>query len=196
MKTVEIIGYKRANLGKSSSKQYREEGLVPSVLYGGAEQVHFAAPMILFRDLVYTSEARFVNLNIEGKEYQAILQDIQFHPVSEIILHADFLLIDKSRKIKMNIPIAFNGVPVGVERGGNLVRKKSALKIQAFPQDMPEQIDIDLSGLDFHQSIKVVDLKLNNIEVLDPKQATIAVIEVPRAAKVAAEETGKGGKKK
>ena len=91
MKTVEIIGFKRANLGKTEAKRLRAEGYVPSVIYGGEEQIHFYAPMILFRDLVYTDEAHFVNLNIEGDIYEAILQDIQFHPVSEIIMHADFL---------------------------------------------------------------------------------------------------------
>ena len=90
MKTVEIIGYKRANLGKKEAKKLRSEAMVPAVLYGGDQHVHFYAPMILFRELVYTSEAHFVNLNIEGDEYQGILQDVTFHPVSEIILHADF----------------------------------------------------------------------------------------------------------
>ena len=86
MKTVEIIGYKRANLGKTESKKLRSESFVPCVVYGGKEQIHFSAPMILFRDLVYTPEARFVELNIEGEVIKAILQDIQFHPVSEVIL--------------------------------------------------------------------------------------------------------------
>ncbi len=93
MRTVEIIGYKRANLGKADAKRLREDSQVPCVLYGGKEQVHFHAPMILFRDLVYTPEAAFVKINVEGEEFSAILQDVQFHPVSEIILHADFLLL-------------------------------------------------------------------------------------------------------
>ena len=91
MKTLEIIGYQRANLGKKESKQLREEGNVPCVLYGGDEQVHFYAPMILFRPLVYTDQAHFVILNIEGVEKRCILQDIQFHPVNEMIMHADFI---------------------------------------------------------------------------------------------------------
>jgi len=89
MRTIEIIGYKRANLGKAEAKRLRAESNVPCVLYGGKEQIHFYAPMILFRELVYTPEAAYVKLNIEGDEYSAILQDIQFHPVNEIILHAD-----------------------------------------------------------------------------------------------------------
>ena len=188
MKTVEIIGYKRANLGKSGSQKLRDEGLVPCVLYGGDQQVHFYSPMILFRELVYTNEAHFVHINIEGEECQAILQEVQFHPVSEIILHADFLKIAEDRKIKMNIPARLVGQAPGVSKGGTLIRKRAALKVYAFPKDMPDHIDVDVSTLDFHHAIKVGDMKMAGLEFLDPKQATIAAVEVPRAAKLAAEE--------
>src|ERR1044071_2160229 len=103
MKTIEIIGYRRANLGKSDAQKVRDDGNVPCVLYGGNEQVHFSAPMILFRDLIYTNEAHFVHLNIEGEECQAILQEVQFHPVSEILLHADFLRFFGDLMIKIKI---------------------------------------------------------------------------------------------
>ncbi len=188
MKTVEIIGYRRANLGKADSQRLRDEGLVPCVLYGGNEQVHFYSPMILFRDLVYTNEAHFVHLNIEGEEFQAILQEVQFHPVSEIILHADFLRIAEDRKIKMNIPIRLIGTAPGVAKGGTLVRKRQALKVHAFPKNMPDHIDVDVSELDFHHAVKVSDIKMEGLEFLDPTQASIAVVEVPRAAKMAADE--------
>ncbi|MBT1705328.1 50S ribosomal protein L25/general stress protein Ctc [Chryseosolibacter indicus] len=187
MKTVEIIGYKRANLGKADSQRLRDEGLVPCVLYGGNEQVHFYSPMILFRDLVYTNEAHFVHLNIEGEEAQAILQEVQFHPVSEVLLHADFLRISEERKIKMSIPARLVGQAPGVSKGGTLVRKRAALKVYGFPKDMPDHIDIDVSSLDFHHAIKVGDLNIQGLEFLDPKQATIAAVEVPRAAKMAAD---------
>jgi large subunit ribosomal protein L25 len=189
MKTVEIIGYRRANLGKVGSQKVREEGYVPCVLYGGNEQVHFSAPAILFRDLVYTNEAHFVHINIEGEECQAILQEVQFHPVSEIILHADFLKISEERKIKMQIPTRLVGQAPGVAKGGMLVRKRASLKVYGFPKDMPDHIDVDCSTLDFHHSVKVGDMKLENIEFLDPKQASIAVVEVSRAAKMADETT-------
>jgi large subunit ribosomal protein L25 len=188
MKTVEIIGYKRANLGKSGSQKLREDGLVPCVLYGGDEQIHFASPAILFRDLVYTNEAHFVHFNIEGVEGQAILQEVQFHPVSEIILHADFLRISEDRKIKMSIPARLVGNAPGVAKGGALIRKRAALKVYGFPKDMPDHIDVDVSSLDFHHAIKIGDMKLEGLEFLDPKQATIAAVEVPRAAKLAAED--------
>jgi large subunit ribosomal protein L25 len=188
MKTVEIIGYRRANLGKSDAQRVRDEGMVPCVLYGGKDQVHFNAPMILFRELVYTNEAHFVHLNIEGEQSQAILQEIQFHPVSEIILHADFLRISEDRKIRMDIPTRLVGKAPGVEKGGTLVRKRGTLKVFAFAKDMPDHIDVDVSALDFHHSVKVGDVKMKNLEFVDPKQASIAVVEVPRAAKLAADD--------
>lgn len=188
MKTVEIVGYKRANLGKSESQRLRNEGFVPCVVYGGNQQVHFYAPMILFRELVYTNEAHFVHLNIEGEESEAILQEVQFHPVSEIILHADFLKIEEGRKIKMNIPIRLVGKAPGVDKGGALIRKKATLKVSGFPKDMPDHIDVDVSTLDFHHAVKVSDMKMEGLEFLDPKAAAIAAVEVPRAAKLAAEE--------
>lgn len=188
MKTIEIVGYKRANLGKAESKRIRDEGFVPCVVYGGTEQIHFYAPMILFRDLVYTNEAHFVHLNIEGEESQAILQEVQFHPVSEIILHADFLKITEDRKIKMNIPIKLVGLAAGVVKGGTLVRKKASLKVYGFPKDMPDHIDVDVTTLDFHHAIKVSDMEYKNLEFLDPPAAAIAAVEVSRAAKMAVED--------
>jgi large subunit ribosomal protein L25 len=188
MKTVEIIGYRRANLGKSDAQRVRDEGNVPCVLYGGNDQVHFTSPMILFRDLIYTNEAHFVHLNIEGEECEAILQEVQFHPVSEILLHADFLRISGDRKIKMQIPVRLVGQAPGVAKGGALVRKRAALKVYAFPKDMPDHIDVDVSELDFHHAIKISDMKMDKLEFLDPKPAAIAAVEVPRAAKMAAED--------
>lgn len=188
MKTIEIVGYKRANLGKSESQRLRNDGYVPCVVYGGNEQVHFYAPMILFRDLVYTNEAHFVHLNVEGEESKAILQEVQFHPVSEIILHADFLKIADDRKIKMSIPVRLVGKPKGVEKGGALVRKRAALKVYGFAKDMPDHIDVDVAELDFHHAVKVADMKIAGLDFLDPKQSAIAAVEVPRAAKLAAED--------
>ncbi len=191
MKTVEIIGYRRANLGKTDAENIRQAGHVPCVLYGGGEQIHFTSPVILFRDIVYTNEAHFVHLNIEGEECQAILQEAQFHPVSEIILHADFLRISEDRKIKMDIPTRLVGQAPGVAKGGTLVRKKASLKVMAFPKHMPDHIDVDCSALDFHHAVKVGDIKMENLLFVDPHQSSIAVVEVPRAAKMAAEDAAK-----
>ena len=132
METIEIIGYKRANLGKQNSKKLREEGNVPCVVYGGKEQIHFHSPMILFRDLVYTPGANFVKLNIEGVEKDAILQDIQFHPVSETILHADFLELQDDKKVKMEIPVKIIGNSPGVQQGGKILMRIRKLSLMAI----------------------------------------------------------------
>ncbi|MCA6075425.1 50S ribosomal protein L25/general stress protein Ctc [Fulvivirga sedimenti] len=190
MKTVEIIGFKRANLGKSESRRLRLEGNVPCVIYGGEEQVHFHAPMYLFRDLVYSDRAHFVTLNIEGDIYQAIMQDIQFHPVSEVLLHVDFLQLFEGKFVKMDIPVHFEGTSPGVTKGGTLIKKRRYLKIKALPKNMPEFIEVRLEKLDFGRSIKVGEINEVDFEILDPKIASVAVVEIPRAlrGKTAEEE--------
>ena len=188
MKTVEIIGYKRANLGKTESKKLRSESFVPCVVYGGKEQIHFSAPMILFRDLVYTPEARFVELNIEGKITKAILQDIQFHPVSEVILHADFLELFDNKLIKMSIPVVTHGIAPGIQSGGKLIMKMPKLMIKSLPEDMPESIDVDISKLELGKSIKVADLTPKEYEVLTNPLVTICSVNIPRVMKVETKE--------
>ncbi|MFP4093062.1 MAG: 50S ribosomal protein L25/general stress protein Ctc [Cyclobacteriaceae bacterium] len=194
MKTVEIIGYKRANLGKKEAKRLRAEGFVPGVVYGGenGEQLHFYAPVILFRPLVYTAEAHMVDLNIEGEHKRCILQDIQFHPVNEMIIHADFLELQEKKPVKMDIPVHLLGTAPGVGKGGNLMFKRRRLRLKALPKDMPEFIEVDISKLDFGKAIKVGEVKVPNAEILDSPLASIAVIEIPRALRgrtVADEET-------
>ena len=192
MNTIEIIGYKRANLGKQESKRLRADGNVPCVLYGGDEQIHFHAPMILFRDLVYTRDAHFVHLNIEGQEFRAILQDIQFHPVSEIILHADFLQLFEGKPIRMDVPVKLVGQSPSVVEGGILVHKRRTLSVLSLPNNMPSHIDVDISELIFHHSVKVQDVESDGFEILDTPIASIAVVEVPRALKAADDEEGEG----
>lgn len=190
MKTVEIIGYKRANLGKTEAKRLREEGMVPCVVYGGDHQIHFYAPMILFRDLVYTDEAHFALLTIEGEPepFEAIIQDVQFHPVSEIIMHADFLQLFRGTPIKMNIPVHPVGTAPGIQQGGKLIRKVKYLQIKALPKNMPEYIEVDVSKLGLGKSIKVGELQVGEYEILNSPLVTLAGIEVPRALK--GKETG------
>ncbi len=193
MRTIEIIGYKRANLGKAHSKRLRAEGQVPCVLYGGKEQIHFSAPMILFREIVYTPEAAFVKLNIEGDEYSAILQDIQFHPVNELILHADFLILSEDKPIKMDIPVKFSGTAPGIIQGGLLVVKLRKIKIKALPINMPEDITLDVSGLDLGKSVKVASIEAKDFEILNNSRITIASVEIPRALKADDEEEEEEG---
>lgn len=181
MKTVEIIGFKRANLGKTESKSLRAEGNVPSVLYGGKDQTHFHAPMILFRDLVYTPEARFVDLNIEGQKSKAILQDIQFHPVSEVILHADFLELFDDKPVMMDIPLKTVGTAPGVQSGGKLIMKLTHAKVKAIPANMPEFINVDISELQLGKTVKIGALQVGEYEILNSDLVTICSVEVPRA---------------
>ena len=188
MKIVEIIGYKRANLGKTESKRLRGESFVPCVVYGGKEQIHFSAPMILFRDLVYTPEARFVELNIEGEIKKAILKDIQFHPVSEVILHADFLELFDDKLIKMSIPVVTQGIAPGIQTGGRLIMKTPKIMIKSLPKDMPESINVDISKLELGKTIKVGDLAPQEYEVLTNPLVSICSVDVPRAMKGNTEE--------
>ncbi len=181
MKTVEIIGYNRANLGKTEAKQLRADGNVPCVLYGGKEQTHFYAPMILFRDVVYTPEARFVELNVEGKKVRAILQDLQFHPVSEVILHADFLELFDDKPVTMEIPLKTEGNAPGVQSGGKLIMKLTHLKVKALPANMPEFITIDINDLKLGKTIKVRELSQGDYEIQNSPLVSLCSVEVPRA---------------
>ena len=181
MQTLEIIGFKRANLGKSAAKSLRAEGNVPCVIYGGENQIHFYAPVIQFKELVYTPNVYFVNLNIEGEEIKCILQEIQFHPVSEIILHVDFLQLFTGKKVSMDIPVTLIGQSPGVLNGGVLVKKRRTLLVEALPENMPSDIEVSIDGLDFHKSVKVEVVEELDFTILDPGQDSIAVVEIPRA---------------
>ena len=182
MKNVEIIGYQRANLGKSNAKVLRAKGMVPCVLYGGGRQIHFATPAILFRDIIYTNEACFVNITVEGEEqsYRAILQEAQYHPVSEIILHADFFLLSDHKKVKMNIPVKTKGSAPGLQAGGKLIRKVKYLTIKALPKDMPEFVELDISNLELGKSAKVKELPDGKYEIMNNPMVTLVSVEIPR----------------
>ena len=193
MKTIEIIGFKRANLGKRESKDLRLDSNVPCVLYGGAEQIHFHAPMFLFRDLVYTPNAHQVALTVENTTYDCILQDIQFHAVNEMILHADFLLLNKDKEVKMDIPVKFLGTSPGVVKGGKLVQKIKKIKVKSLPANLPDFIEVDISTLELNKSVKVGDIKNTTVTILNNKSLPIATVEVPRALK--GEAAGEGDAK-
>ena len=188
MKTIEIIGYKRANLGKSESRNLRNDGNVPCVVYGGKEQIHFYSPMILFRELIYSPGANFIDLNIEGKKIGAILQEVQFHPVSDIILHADFLELIDDKKIKMEIPVSFTGSSPGVKQGGKILPRLRKLMVQSLPKHMPEFIEIDVSGLELGKSIKVGDLEEEEYDILNSPLVSIVSVNIPRVTLEEVEE--------
>jgi large subunit ribosomal protein L25 len=183
MKKLEIIGFKRANLGKKDAQQLRLEASVPCVLYGGKEVAHFHVPMILFRELVYTPEAHIVILNIEGEIREAMLQDIQFHPVNEMILHADFLELHDDRPVKIAVPTKVTGVSTGVQQGGRLVLKAKKMTVRALPANLPDSITVDITGLELGKSIKVKDLTVEGFEIMDAPNNAVLSIEVPRGLK-------------
>jgi large subunit ribosomal protein L25 len=183
MKSVEIVGFKRANLGKTASKDLREKAEVPCVLYGGSEQVHFSVPMYLFRSIVYTPNAHTVDLNVEGRMFKAILQDVQFHPVNDIILHADFLELNDAKQVKMEVPVKVVGNSVGVAKGGKLIQKLRKVKISALPANLPDFVTIDVSELDLGKTVKVSSIPTDNYTILNPPSVPVVTIEIPRALK-------------
>ncbi|MDN3688365.1 50S ribosomal protein L25/general stress protein Ctc [Cyclobacterium jeungdonense] len=183
MKSIEIIGFKRANLDKKSLDVIREEGNVPCVVYGPGikEQIHFYAPAILFRDLIYTPEVHMVDLNIEGTKIKAILREGQFHPVSEVLLHADFLAFSETKAIKMEIPVRPFGSSPGIIKGGKLEIKTRTLLVKGLAQKLPDEIPVDISSLELGKSVKVGDLNVENFELLNSPHVTIATVGIPRA---------------
>lgn len=183
MKTTEIVGYKRANLGRKAAQDLRNEGMVPGVLYGGKEQISFYAPAYLFRPLIFSSDAYRVKLNIEGTVYDAVLQEKQFHPVNDSLIHADFFVVNDDKVIKMKVPIRLNGVSKGQKSGGKLVHKLRQLTIKGKVSDIPEFVDVDVTNLTLGKSIKVESLALANLEILDSAANPIATVTIPRALK-------------
>jgi large subunit ribosomal protein L25 len=184
MKTLEIIGFKRANLGKTDAKKLRQEANVPCVLYGGKDQLHFYAPMFLFRDLVYTPEVHKVDLTVDGSKFECILQDIQFHPVNEMIVHADFLQLQKDKPVTMQIPFTYVGQAPGVFKGGKLTPKLHKVAVKALPANLPDSIEVDVSALELNKSIKIGDIKSDKFVILKAKGIPVVSVEVPRALKV------------
>jgi large subunit ribosomal protein L25 len=187
MKTIEIKGSFRPELGKKSSKNIRKSGGVPCVIYGKEKNIHFHADELSFKNLVYTPEAHLVNLILDGQEFRAILKDIQFHPVTDRILHTDFVQILDDKPVVISVPIKVTGISAGVLAGGKLVIKKRNLKIKGSPEYLPEHLTIDISELNIHDSVKVGNLSYDKIELLDPKSQMVLTIATSRVAQKAEE---------
>jgi len=181
MKTTEILAYKREDLSKAFNKKLRREAYVPGVVYGGEKPKHFYAPTILFRDLIYTPDAYFVDLNIEGQLTKCVLKEAQFHPVSEVLLHADFFEIADDKKVVMDIPVQVVGTAEGVKKGGKLFLKTRKVKVKALPADMPDTIDLDVSSLELGKSIKVEAINVEGVEIMTNSNVSVASVEIPRA---------------
>jgi large subunit ribosomal protein L25 len=189
MKTIEIKGSLRTELGKKSSKQIRKAEGVPCVIYGKEKNIHFHAQELAFKNLVYTHEAHLVDLNLDGKIYKVVLKDMQFHPVSDKIQHADFVEIFDDKPVVISVPIQITGDSVGVIAGGKLSIKKRNLKVKGLPKNLPEFISVDITDLKIHDGVKVSDLKMDKIEFLDMKKALVVTIATSR---VAAKTEGEG----
>ena len=188
MKTIEIKGTTRTELGKKSSKAIRKEGNVPCVIYGKEVNVHFYTHENNFKNLVYTPDAHLVKIVLEDKEFKAVLKDMQFHPVKDNILHADFIEIFDNKAVVINIPIKVSGDSVGVIAGGKLSIKRRNLKVKGLANDLPEALHIDITNLKIHEGVKVGDLSYDKIELLDPKKSMVLTIATSRVAQKSDEE--------
>lgn len=180
MKSFSIIGTKRAAQTKQETKSLRAEGKVPCVLYGGKEQIHFSAPALSFKGLVYTPEVHTVELNVDGTNFKAIMKDIQFHAVTDKILHIDFLELQEDKKVTIEIPIIISGNAVGVRAGGQLLNKMRKLKIAALPKDLPDSVPIKIDDMKIGDTVHVRDIKIKGVDVLDSPNNVITAVKTTR----------------
>ena len=180
MKSIQIQGSIREDVGKKSTQQLRKKGHVPCVLYREGESLHFEAPEKDFFHLVYSPDVYLVTLDLDGKEYKAVMQDIQFHPVKDNIQHIDFYQVVEKHPFWMRIPVRFEGVPVGVTDGGKEIIKSRKLVIKALPKDMPDEIKLDVRNLTIGDSIRVADLDYENLELLDDPNQVLVLVKSPR----------------
>jgi large subunit ribosomal protein L25 len=183
MKSLEIKVSLRKETGKKHTLALRRQGLVPCVMYGGSEVIHFAAPENEFRHLLYTHNVYLVKLDIDGKQYQAVMQDAQFHPVTDKIYHLDFVQVFNDKPAVVSLPINITGSSIGLKAGGKLRQRRRYLKTKGFIKDMPETLPIDITDINIGDSIKVSQLKFDNLELLDPQQDMVVGVTTSRIAK-------------
>lgn len=188
MKSFAIEGAVRETVGKKETKKLRAEGKVPCVLYGGEETIHFYAEASAFHKVVYTPNVYLIDLDIDGTIHKAIIQDIQFHPVEEQILHVDFLKINEDKPVKIDVPINVHGYAAGMRSGGKLKVNLRRLKVKALAKDLPDHIDIDITNLELGQSFKVDELKSDKLEFLNSKSVPVVSVMITRAARAAADD--------
>jgi len=190
MKTFHLEGSKRANTGKKAAKSCRKEALTPCVLYGGNEVVHFTVSKDGIRKLIYTPEIYVVDLNIEGQIYTAILKELQFHPVSDALLHVDFLQVFEDKPVVIEIPVVLEGLAEGVKAGGKLSLEMRKLKVKGFYKDLPEKLVINIDNLGLGKTIQVGNLSFDKLELLNAKDNVVASVKLTRAARGAASAKG------
>ncbi|MEO5572647.1 MAG: 50S ribosomal protein L25/general stress protein Ctc [Bacteroidia bacterium] len=193
MKSLTITGSKRTEMSKQAVKQLRGQGGVPCVLYGGKENVHFASPILNFKNLVYTDSVHTVQLSIDGTDYNAVMKDIQFHPITDRIIHIDFLEINPDKEVVIDVPVKLTGASIGVKEGGRLIQKLRKLKISAMWDKLPDNVEIEITPLSIGDSVRVGDLKKDGVTFLDSANNIVVGIRITRAVVeevVAAPATG------
>ncbi|AWG24850.1 50S ribosomal protein L25/general stress protein Ctc [Flavobacterium kingsejongi] len=195
MKSITIKGSERESVGKSATKAVRNAGLVPCVLYGGDQPVHFTAPEAAFKGLVYTPNVHTVAIELEnGKAFNAILQDIQVHPVSDKILHIDFYQLHDDKEITMEVPVKVVGTSKGVLAGGVLRLNTRKLKVRALPKNLPDFVEADITPLEMGNKLYVTKIPVDNFKLLNPDNTVVAQVRISRAAMKAAQEAAKAAK--
>ena len=194
MKSITIKGSERESVGKVATKALRNAGLVPCVLYGGDKPVHFSAEEKAFKNLVYTPNAHTVVIEAGKNSYNAILQDIQVHPVSDKILHIDFFQLNESKEITMEVPVKVTGVSPGVLLGGVLRLNTRKLKVKALPKNLPDFVEANISELEMGNKLYVTKLAADNYKLIHPDNTVVAQVRISRAAMKAAQEAAKAAK--
>lgn len=192
MKSITIKGSQRESVGKVATKALRNAGKVPCVLYGGDKPVHFSADETAFKKLVYTANVYTAMIEVDGATYHAILQDIQFHPVSDKILHVDFYQLFDDKLVTMNIPVVLVGTSPGVISGGSLRFPMRKLSVRALPADLPDFINADISNLKIGSKLIVSELANEKFSILHPENSVVVQVRTSRSAVATVEEGEEG----
>lgn len=180
MKEFSIKGEKRNRVGRKDSQKLRRNEYVPCVIYGGEGNVHFTTPLKYFNNLVYTPNVYLINLDISGEKHYAMLQDVQFHPVTDKVIHADFYEVYEDRPVTINLPTKLVGSSPGVVKGGYIREKRRSIQVRGLPRNLPDYLEIDISKLDVGQNIHLGDLSYENLEIMDPHEAMIVTVISPK----------------
>ncbi len=183
MKSITIEGQLRTDSGKKATRQLRSQKMVPGVIYGGSQEINFSAPATAFKDIVYTPEFMVANINIDGKTYRCILKDLQFHKVTDSLQHVDFLELVEDKKVIATLPLHFTGTPAGVKAGGKLVLKMKSVKVKTLPKYLKENIEVNIEKLELNENIRVQDIPMDNMEVLNSPRIPIASVTMTRQLK-------------
>ena len=172
----------------------RSTGHIPAELYGGDGNNHFTVEIKDIKQLIYTPDFQLANIHLEGKQHKAILKDVQFHPITDEVLHIDFQELVEDRKLKVEVPVIFEGVSPGVKAGGKLIQLMRKVKIKAFPKDLIDNVKLDISETNLGQSVRIRDIQVpDTIEIMNSPSIPVASIEIPRALKSAKAAEGNTG---